>query len=249
MAQIHEMAAQVYENQKLIEQLEAHPKFAAAPRSRSCPVRVPEDVDGDALPDGDGTGRTSTRAASSSEVLDGDDRCHHGTSTRRPGGDGEALVRLEPAAGALRELAQGAGKENNRLLEEDRPRHRHAGPAAPRADDERKPVRRGDRRRSGRRRHPSRANRRGPRRAAARKGVCAAPDADRPPRGCVRARKQPTRRGKWPRRLLARRSGRRGDEDEAPRRLAIGRDEDEAPSRRPSARVATPPVAATARAS
>ena len=32
MAQIHEMAAQVYENQKLIEQLEAHPKFAGCPK-------------------------------------------------------------------------------------------------------------------------------------------------------------------------------------------------------------------------
>ena len=57
MAQIHEMAAQVYENQKLIEQLEAHPKFAGCPKVPELPrVRVPEDVDGDALPDGDGDG-------------------------------------------------------------------------------------------------------------------------------------------------------------------------------------------------
>ena len=73
MAQIHEMAAQVYENQQLIEELEAHPKFAGCPKVPEPPrLRVPEAVDGDALPDGDGDGE-DFNPGSELMVLDGDE--------------------------------------------------------------------------------------------------------------------------------------------------------------------------------
>ena len=151
MAQIHEMAAQVYENQKLIEQLEAHPKFAGCPKVPELPrVRVPEDVDGDALPDGDADGE-DFNPGSELMVLDGDElKPITAVDEKAREEYGEALVRLEPSDKEfLRELAQGAGKENNRLLEEDRPRPVTQGRRLRGADDERKPVRRGDRRRSG----------------------------------------------------------------------------------------------------
>ena len=151
MAQIHEMAAQVYENQKLIEQLEAHPKFAGCPKVPELPrVRVPEDVDGDALPDGDADGE-DFNPGSELMVLDGDElKPITAVDEKAREEYGEALVRLEPSDKEfLRDLAQGAGKENNRLLGEDRPRPVTQGRRLRGADDERKPVRRGDRRRSG----------------------------------------------------------------------------------------------------
>ena len=151
MAQIHEMAAQVYENQQLIEELEAHPKFAGCPKVPELPrVRVPEDVDGDALPDGDGDGE-DFNPGSELMVLDGDElKPITAVDEKAREEYGEALVRLEPSDKEfLRDLAQGAGKENNRLLGEDRPRPVTQGRRLRGVDDERKPVRRGDRRRAG----------------------------------------------------------------------------------------------------
>ena len=240
MAQIHEMAAQVYENQKLIEQLEAHPKFAGCPKVPELPrVRVPEDVDGDALPDGDADGE-DFNPGSELMVLDGDElKPITAVDEKAREEYGEALVRLEPSDKEfLRDLAQGAGKENNRLLGEDRPRPVTQGRRLRGADDERKPVRRGDRRRSGdvatAPRNPSRsaASRR-------REEEAEAPRRTRTGRREDASRRSSGRRGdedEAP--ASARRSGRRGDEDEAPRRLAIGRDEDEAPSRRTERRTA-----------
>ena len=151
MAQIHEMAAQVYENQQLIEELEAHPKFAGCPKVPEPPrLRVPEAVDGDALPDGDGDGE-DFNPGSELMVLDGDElKPITAVDEKAREEYGEALVRLEPSDKEfLRDLAQGAGKENNRLLGEDRPRPVTQGRRLRGADDERKPVRRGDRRRAG----------------------------------------------------------------------------------------------------
>ena len=151
MAQIHEMAAQVYENQQLIEELEAHPKFAGCPKVPEPPrLRVPEAVDGDALPDGDAADGEDFNPGSELMVLDGDElKPITAVDEKAREEYGEALVRLEPSDKEfLRELAQGAGKENNRLLEEDRPRPVTQGRRLRGADDERKPVRRGDRRRA-----------------------------------------------------------------------------------------------------
>ena len=224
MAQIHEMAAQVYENQQLIEELEAHPKFAGCPKVPEPPrLRVPEAVDGDALPDGDGDGE-DFNPGSELMVLDGDElKPITAVDEKAREEYGEALVRLEPSDKEfLRDLAQGAGKENNRLLGEDRPRPVTQGRRLRGADDERKPVRRGDRRRAGdvatAPRNPSRS-------AASRRRE---EEAEAPRRTRTGRREDASRRS----------SGRRGDEDEAPRRLAIGRDEDEATSRRTERRTA-----------
>ena len=152
MAQIHEMAAQVYENQQLIEELEAHPKFAGCPKVPEPPrLRVPEAVDGDALPDGDAADGEDFNPGSELMVLDGDElKPITAVDEKAREEYGEALVRLEPSDKEfLRDLAQGAGKENNRLLGEDRPRPVTQGRRLRGADDERKPVRRGDRRRAG----------------------------------------------------------------------------------------------------
>ena len=224
MAQIHEMAAQVYENQKLIEQLEAHPKFAGCPKVPELPrVRVPEDVDGDALPGGDADGE-DFNPGSELMVLDGDElKPITAVDEKAREEYGEALVRLEPSDKEfLRDLARGAGKENNRLLGEDRPRPVTQGRRLRGADDERKPVRRGDRRRAGdvatAPRNPSRSS------TSRRREE----EAEAPRRTRTGRREDASRRS----------SGRRGDEDEAPRRLAIGRDEDEATSRRTERRTA-----------
>ena len=225
MAQIHEMAAQVYENQQLIEELEAHPKFAGCPKVPEPPrLRVPEAVDGDALPDGDGDGE-DFNPGSELMVLDGDElKPITAVDEKAREEYGEALVRLEPSDKEfLRDLAQGAGKENNRLLGEDRPRPVTQGRRLRGADDERKPVRRGDRRRAGdvatAPRNPSRSSTSRRREDASRRSSGRRGDEAETP-------------------ASARRSRRRGDEDEAPRRLAIGRDEDEAPSRRTERRTA-----------
>ena len=225
MAQIHEMAAQVYENQKLIEQLEAHPKFAGCPKVPEPPrLRVPEAVDGDALPDGDAADGEDFNPGSELMVLDGDElKPITAVDEKAREEYGEALVRLEPSDKEfLRDLARGAGKENNRLLGEDRPRPVTQGRRLRGADDERKPVRRGDRRRSGdvatAPRNPSRSS------TSRRREE----EAEAPRRTRTGRREDASRRS----------SGRRGDEDEAPRRLAIGRDEDEAPSRRTERRTA-----------
>ena len=225
MAQIHEMAAQVYENQQLIEELEAHPKFAGCPKVPEPPrLRVPEAVDGDALPDGDAADGEDFNPGSELMVLDGDElKPITAVDEKAREEYGEALVRLEPSDKEfLRDLARGAGKENNRLLGEDRPRPVTQGRRLRGADDERKPVRRGDRRRSGdvatAPRNPSRSS------TSRRREE----EAEAPRRTRTGRREDASRRS----------SGRRGDEDEAPRRLAIGRDEDEAPSRRTERRTA-----------
>ena len=95
MAQIHEMAAQVYENQKLIEQLEA-PEVRGLPKVPELPrVRVPEDVDGDAMPDADGDGEDFNPGRDERPV-DGDELgIHHGLDEKAWEEYGEALVRLE----------------------------------------------------------------------------------------------------------------------------------------------------------
>ena len=225
MAQIHEMAAQVYENQQLIEELEAHPKFAGCPKVPEPPrLRVPEAVDGDALPDGDAADGEDFNPGSELMVLDGDElKPITAVDEKAREEYGEALVRLEPSDKEfLSDLAQGAGKENNRLLGEDRPRPVTQGRRLRGADDERKPVRRGDRRRAGdvatAPRNPSRSS------TSRRREE----EAEAPRRTRTGRREDASRRS----------SGRRGDEDEAPRRLAIGRDEDEATSRRTERRTA-----------
>ena len=241
MAQIHEMAAQVYENQQLIEELEAHPKFAGCPKVPEPPrLRVPEAVDGDALPDGDAADGEDFNPGSELMVLDGDElKPITAVDEKAREEYGEALVRLEPSDKEfLRDLAQGAGKENNRLLGEDRPRPVTQGRRLRGADDERKPVRRGDRRRAGdvatAPRNPSRSST-----SRRREEEAEAPRRTRSGRREDASRRSSGRRGdeaEAP--ASARRPGRRDDEDEAPRRLAIGRDEDEATSRRTERRTA-----------
>ena len=247
MAQIHEMAAQVYENQKLIEQLEAHPKFAGCPKVPElpgCACRRPSTATRCPTATRDGE---DFNPGSELMVLDGDElKPITAVDEKAREEYGEALVRLEPSDKEfLRDLAQGAGKENNRLLGEDRPRPVTQGRRLRGADDERKPVRRGGRRRSGgvatAPRNPSRSA------ASRRREEEAGRRAGRRRRGMRRAgaRAAATRR----RGLGRARAPRR--EDEAPRRLAIGRDEDEAPSRRTERRTAaagrrsTPPTRAT----
>ena len=226
MDQIRALAATVYENQRTIDELEAHPKFAGVAPLELPRVSVPETMDGAGLPEGE---PDDFNPGNELMVLqDGELKPITEVDKEAQVEYGEALLWLEPGDTAfLRKLAAGAsGKEN---------RPRTQGRRLVEADSN--PVRRGDRRRSGDVAAPDR-----PRSAARRTDrPRSTRGADEPRNPSRSAASRRTRTAEAP--ASSRRTTRRGDEDEdeGPSRRTTRRgdeDEDEAPapSRRTSRR-------------
>jgi len=223
MDQIRALAATVYEYQRTIDELEAHPKFAGVAPPELPRVSVPETMDGAGLPEGE---PDDFNPGNELMVLqDGELKPITEVDTQAQVEYGEALLRLEPGDTAfLRELATGAaGKEN---------RPRTQGRRLVEADSN--PVRRGDRRRSGDVAAPDR-----PRSAARRTDrPRSTRGADEPRNPSRSAASRRTRTAQAP--ASSRRTTRRGDEeDEGPSRRTTRRgneDEDEGPSRRTTRR-------------